>query len=392
MIVGFDGTILREPRTGIGYYTHFLVQHLMQMPDGPQSYLYDGLRMQPAQEAGAQEPAERARLGKATGSRLMEGLRRNSSIRSAWRLFKATGFRHAARRLDLFHATNYLTPAPIDLPVLPLIHDVSHIRHPEWHPVERVRWLEQRAEEFRQAPLIHTVSEFSAREIAQTLNIAAERIHVTYPGVNRIYRSERPSSQATLQEAQVKAGGFFLCVGALEPRKNLATVIAAFSRLEEPMQSRFPLLVAGPAGWGDLGLPASSERLRQRGVLRFLGYVAEEQMRTLYRECTAFLFPSSYEGFGMPVSEAMAVGSRPIIAEGGAPQEVAGDHGLALPAMDEAAWTQAMRMAAEEGWHRDQEMRMKLREASRRFCWADNARATKRIYDKLLAISAGERP
>src|SRR5690606_22912866 len=124
-------------------------------------------------------------------------------------------------------------------------------------------------------------------------------------------------------------GHFFLCVGTLEPRKNLTTVIAAYAKLSQSVQQRFPLLVAGPPGWGDLALPPDTERLERSGAVRFLGYVDEASMRGLYASCTAFLFPSSYEGFGMPVSEAMATGTRPIIASGGAPEEVAGPLGLA---------------------------------------------------------------
>lgn len=389
MIVGFDGTILREPRTGIGYYTYFLIQHLLADEEGVQARIYDGLRMKPAEMAVLQDQPEAISAGEGVGSRLAAQFRRSSTARMAWRAFKSAGFRRAARGLDLFHATNYLPPARLSIPVLPLIHDVSHIRHPEWHPIERVRWLDRRADEFRSAPLIHTVSHFSAAEIAATLSVPRENIHVTYPGVNPVYRDELPGDRAVLKEAASEPGRFFLCVGTLEPRKNLATAIAAFARLDKAMQERFPLLVVGPPGWGDLALPAASERLRRRGVLRFLGYVDEGRMRTLYRECAAFLFPSSYEGFGMPVSEAMALGARPIVASGGAPEEVASPHGLALPAMDDAAWASAMIQAVEEDWYGDRQLREKLRAASMKFTWAGNARDTMAIYEKLLLETTG---
>lgn len=380
MIVGFDGTILRGSKTGIGYYTHFLVQHLLRHHGGLGILAFDGLRMRPPVLEGAEGKAGRQDR-KADHAALADRLRRFEAARKMWRTLKAAGFRRAGRGLDLFHATNYLPPAPIDIPVLPLIHDVSHLRHPGWHPLERVRWLEARTEEFRRAPIVHTVSRFSAGEIAATLGIAPERIHVTYPGINPVYRDAGPDETGRLRSFAVEPGRFFLCVGALEPRKNLATVIAAYAGLSRAVQQRFPLLVAGPRGWGDLALPLDTERLERQGTLRFLGYVDEEGMRALYGSCTAFLFPSSYEGFGMPVSEAMATGTRPIVAEGGAPEEVADALGLACPAFDPAAWSRAMQQAIEEEWHLDTTLRGKLRKASARFDWTANAAATTRLYE-----------
>ena len=383
MIIGFDGTILREPRTGIGYYTYFLIRHLLLLEAGLEPRLYNGIRMRPAAfpdeaDGEAQQSAQTA------STSLANALRKSTLIRAVWRQFKAAGFRRAVRHVDLFHATNYLTPDRTDACVLPLIHDISHIRHPEWHPIERVKWLEARAQEWQQVPLINTVSEFSAREIAATFGIPRERIHVTYPGINPIYRRADASDPAVLARFGIRPGRYFLCVGTLEPRKNLATVIQAFSQLPRNSQACYPLIVVGPTGWGNLELPAATEMLVARGVLRFTGYLDEWSMRALYRDCTALLFPSRYEGFGMPVSEAMALGARPVIATGGAPEEVAGSCGVAVPARDADAWSRALFQAIDEGWHADTALRNRLTDASLRFDWLKNAQETKLAYDRLI--------
>lgn len=377
MIVGFDGTILQTPKTGIGYYTQLLIQHLMAESDVV-IRAYDGLCMKAPNLPAASD------LAPPSPSLLRIRLSRMGPARSAWRFFKAAGFRRASRGVDLFHATNFLPPTASSLPTLPLIHDVSHLRHPEWHPAERVRWLEARAKEFRKAPLINTVSRFSAREITATLGVPAEKIRVTYPGVNPFYLLLAYDDEELLRDADLRPGEFFLCVGTLEPRKNLATAICAYDGLPLSIKARFPLVIVGPTGWGDLKLPGSAENLKRQGILRFMGYIEERLMGVLYRQCAALLYPSSYEGFGMPVSEAMASGSRPVVARGGATEEVAGELGLAIDAFDPDAWRLAMMRAIDEGWYKDTERRRRLKEAGSRFSWSGNAWQTRQIYDELL--------
>lgn len=382
MIIAFDGTILNAPKTGIGYYTQFLIHHLAAEQPDLALTTFDGRRMRAYEPATSEVAAAHSRPPLL--SPLVSRLRQVNVVRKAWRTFKAASFSHAMRDADIFHATNYLPPAKTGVPTLPLIHDLSHIRHPQWHPAERRRWLESRADEFLAAPIINTVSHFSASEIETVLGIAPERIRVTYPGINPVYNTEPGDERSVLHSFKVKPGGFFLCAGTLEPRKNLMTAIHAFSKLPASFQERFPLLIAGPPGWGNLALPPATQQLESQGLLRFLGYIDEASMRGLYQECAAFLFPSSYEGFGMPVSEAMARGTRPVISGGSSPEEVAGDLGIVLPAFDVEAWQLVMERAIEENWHADSKLRTRLRERSRLFNWSANAKATRAIYDALL--------
>lgn len=381
MIVGFDGTIFITPKTGIGYYTHFLIRYLQLVQADLEIRLYDGLTMRPAESAwplkntGPTSPR----------SKVIERLRQVTLARATWRAFKAVRFSHAASKMDLFHATNYFTPARTDIPTLPLIHDLSHVRHPEWHPIERRRWMEVRTEAFSHAPLIQTVSHFSAGEIEKLLGVPRSRIHVTYPGINPFYYAPPQDERSTLAAMDLVPGQFFLCVGALEPRKNLATAVCAYEALPVSVQERVPLVIAGPPGWGDLALPKSVERLERQGRVRFLGYIDEACMRALYQECTAFLYPSSYEGFGMPVSEAMATGTRPVVASHTAPGEIAGDLGVDLPPFEVKTWRNAMLQAIEEGWWGDNQLRRRLRERAEMFSWEANARATLNLYGVLLA-------
>ncbi len=382
MIVGFDGTVLRGPRTGIGYYTQLLMTHLKGEHDCD-IRAYNGFVLRPyAATPGGSGPTGVT----ASGARRADAINRLKSLpgaRPAWNNLKKTGFVFASRQLHLFHATNYLAPADTRVPTLHLIHDVSHIRHPEWHPRARVHWLAKRSIEFARAPVLHTVSHFSAREIAETLGIPPERIHVTYPGINPAYRKPAVEAPAILRGLDLRPGQFFLCVGTLEPRKNISLAVEAYVRLPRTLQNAVPLLIVGPSGWGDLKLPPASNDLARRGRLRFMGYVDERTMAALYQECAALLFPSSYEGFGMPVSEAMAMGSRPVVAKDGAPEEVAGDLGLALSLGNAGPWAETMERALDEKWHGDASLRQALQERTQIFDWHANAKATHDLYRML---------
>lgn len=378
MQIGFDGTVLIAPRTGIGYYTHFLLQHLQADPS-LSLFSYNGLFMRPYVQGGPAAEKSSSLRSVAAGLKQFPGSRR------AYRLLKRANFSRAARNLDIFHATNYLPPSETTVPVLPLIHDVSHIRHPEWHPAERVRWLNSGARQFASAPIVNTVSEFSAREITATLGIDPSRIRVTFPGVNPLYRKPPPLNvEAFLRRLSIRPGHYFLCVGTLEPRKNLTTALTAYIALPSATREHFPLVIVGPGGWGDLGLPAESDRLITDGQVRFTGYLTEQDMHVLYHEATALLFPSSYEGFGMPVSEAMATGTRTIVASGGAPEEVAQGLGLALPAFDVWQWREGMLRAIDEKWHADQALRERLRSSSQLFDWEATASETLSLYRGIL--------
>lgn len=382
--VGFDGTCLRQPRTGVGTYTYNLIKHISDQEITVK--ILDGARSRTLAdyEDEYSDAASAMSAGKSTIVRLA---RKSQSLRRFNQRLRDIRHSIAVRDLDIYHATNFLPLRPVDKPMLPLIHDVSHLRHPQWHPKERVEFLTGRSREFLEAPLINTVSQFSALEITRTLGIQAERIRITSPGTNPRYFGEPTNPEKTLRELDLEPGRYFLCVGTLEPRKNLSTLVSAYVALNDRQTASAPLIIVGPAGWGDLNFPRQSEALIRNGKVRFPGFLREPVMHTLYAHAAAFLYPSLYEGFGMPVAEAMATGTRPVVASGGAPQEVAGDLGRCVPASEADAWRAAMEIALDEQWHLDSAMRSRLTSRAGEFCWDRNAEQTMAIYHELSAVA-----
>jgi glycosyltransferase involved in cell wall biosynthesis len=237
----------------------------------------------------------------------------------------------ARNRIELYHEPNFI-PLSYAVPVVTTIHDLSALRYPETHPADRVRWLERGLPDaLARSAQILVDSDFVRGEVIATFGVAAGRIHTAHLGVSPAFRPRTTDeTAATLRELDLAHGGYLLTVGTIEPRKNVAHVLAAYARLPAAVRERTPLVVAGARGWRAADLERELRDLAERGRIRFLGFVPGAALPDLYAGAAAFLFPSLYEGFGLPPLEAMASGV-PVVTSGRASlAEVVGDAGLTL--------------------------------------------------------------
>lgn len=191
-------------------------------------------------------------------------------------------------------------------------------------------------------------------------------------------------ARAGLQSLGLRHGEYFLAVGTLEPRKNLATVVSAFSRLAPNARRATPLVIAGMSGWGRDRVPASLAAMLDAGEARLLGYVGQEKLPALYSGARLFLYPSLYEGFGLPPLEAMACGVPVVASRAASLPEVVGDAGVLVEPRDEAAIANAMQRALEDAAWRNGLGQRGL-ERARAFTWRRCAEQTFDIYRKALS-------
>jgi len=384
MRVCLDLSVLRTRPTGVGYYGLFLGKALLENFPQAQKYLaFDGLRFSRLQ--GFINRYERQSALKTEISHsLWEATAPVPMLRGAWRRLKGFAFSRGASACDLVHSITYAPPVRGATAWLPVIHDLSHLRFPQFHPAERIRWLTAHDAALGEAVLINTVSEFSKNEIVSLLGIAPDRIRITYPGTDPAFALP-PSEEGAriLSRYGLKAGRFLLSVATINPRKNLGTIAAAFAQLPQTIRDETVLVFAGQSGWERVEFSKAATRLRERGEIGFIGYVPTDHLRALYHNTSLFLFPSHYEGFGIPVAEAHLAGAPVAIAKGAGAREAACGLALEIAVTDVDGWSQAMREAlGSEAW-RDENARAARTAAAKQFTWRRNAQLTFDIYAEI---------
>ena len=204
-----------------------------------------------------------------------------------------------------------------------MVHDPTPLTMPECHTDSNIRYFERFVEKvLPRLEAVITPSEAVKRELIESLGVPAAKITAIHHGVDPDFFEATPAQRQVLREEHDLPEDFVLFLGSMEPRKNLVRLAQAFDMLPTAVQARYPLVIAGAGGWKNDEIRTN---LRRNPHIHGIGYVRRELLPALYASCSLFAFPTLYEGFGMPLLEAMAAGAPTLTANVSAMPEVAGD-------------------------------------------------------------------
>ncbi len=258
------------------------------------------------------------------------------------------------------------------------VHDLAYLRLPDRLPTGRRRYFAALTRaSVRRASRVLAVSESTKRDIVELLGVPPEQIAVTPLAADRSFRPVTGEALEVFLGEQGIVRPFVLSVGTLEPRKNLPTLLRAFARIAAEMPH--DLVLAGPEGWMTDEIHETRRRLDLGDRLRFTGYVDAEALPAWYSAADLFVYPSLYEGFGLPPLEAMACGTPVITSDVSSLPEVVGDAGLTVPPTDEMALAEAMRRVLGDPAI-GADLRKRGLERAKRFSWEQTAALTMAAY------------
>ena len=349
--VGYDAAPLLDAPTGVGRYAGELARELEQ------------------------RDVEVVRFAVSWSAPRTAGIRRwrvpAVAARAAWRRWERPSIERLTGPVDLVHATNFVLPAVRRAPGVVTVHDLSFFRSDTWPGGHRLRDLVPWS--VRRAAAVIVPTRAIGDEVLARLGVAEHRVRVTPEGVAPVFFGASPLGEGALGRLGIP-GPFVVAVGTIEPRKNLTTLLDAW-RAASPALDGWRLVLAGPKGWGP-ELPETP------GVIP-IGWVGDETLPGLLAAAQIFVYPSLYEGFGLPPLEAMAAGTPAVVGRYSAAGEVLGDAAWLVDPLDAGGFADALRtLAGDDALRASYSVAGKAQAGG--YTWARTAAATISAYRSIL--------
>lgn len=289
----------------------------------------------------------------------------------------------AKRHLDLLHGPVNVVPLGGRTPSVVTIHDLAFLVYPEQYPAMQRRYLRiMTRASARKARRVIAVSSSTARDVTELLGVPPDRVVTVPNGVSEDFYPRAGTDELTrFRAANSLPEEFLLFVGTLQPRKNLVGLLRAYAQLDQ--SERIPLYVVGATGWMYRAIFEEVTRLGIDQDVRFPGYAASDTLPLWYSAATAFLYPSYYEGFGLPVLESMACGTPVVTSNTSALPEVAGEAGMRVNPDDPGEIANAIRTVLSDSSLRE-DMSRRGQAQARQFTWKRTARETAAVYRSVV--------
>jgi glycosyltransferase involved in cell wall biosynthesis len=313
--------------------------------------------------------------------------------RIAWeQLVQPFALRH--ERIDLLHALAFAGPLAISIPWVVTVYDLSFIRYPQsFNAANRTFLAWAVGNSVRRADRIIAISESTRRDLISIFGAHPDRVTVIYCGTDPAFAAAHSTAEVEAYRTRRHLPDrFILHVGTIEPRKNIARLIRAFGRAKRAARLPHKLVLIGARGWKYTDVDQAIEQEKLEDDVIFGDYVPQDELPLCYRAADLFVYPSLYEGFGMPPLDAMAGGTPVVTSNAASLPEVVGDAALQVLPDDEAALADAITRALTDPALREQMIVRGFIQAAR-FSWARAAQETAGVYHTVLkekAFSAEE--
>ncbi|MDM8519569.1 glycosyltransferase family 1 protein [Anaerolineales bacterium HSG6] len=388
--IGIDYTSALHQSAGIGRYTSEFVNALHEASSGIDSYSYR-LFSANINNSPQNKPVFPSNKGNVHFSLHGTRISRRWLERLWYRLRLPLYVETWTGRLDLFHAPDFVLP-----PVLPktrtivTIHDLSYIRLPDLTMPGMSNYLNKWVpHSVKTADHVIVVSETTRQDLIELYQTPSEKITTLYHGVSPDFKpiEDKNSHDSVRNTYNINNNPFILSVGTIQPRKNYRRLIQAFAQtlthLPKPLAEQLLLVIGGGKGWQYEPIYNEVSQLGLESQVRFIGFVADEDLPVLYSAATLFAYPALYEGFGLPALEAMACGTPVLAASKSALPEVVGEAGRLVDPYNVPNMAQAMVELLTDESQRQQLRQTGIKQAAK-FSWAKMATNLVALYDRLL--------
>lgn len=384
LIIRLDS--LRLPLSGIGYYTFYLLRELLKHPEINRivGFSINGVRTKQDLVSLIQHHESAAPIHTPNVSTFIQ------KIPGMYSLLKKLIDVKEAYSLKPYRDFLYHEPSFLSLkhkgPAIVTIHDLSHIRHPETHPQTRVKFLNKHLiNTLQRTHHIIADSTFTRDELLD-LGLVRDptQVSVVHLGVEPLFHSRSSDSLSTpLSNFKLRSNAYILASSTLEPRKNLPRLIQAYNNLPNALKKEYPLVLSGAEGWHHKPLLNEISKIVAPGKVILTGYLSRENLAILMSGAAAFAYPSLYEGFGLPVVEAMASNTPVLTSNNSSMKEIAGDCALLVDPLDIDDMSEKLAYLLKET-EKTNTLKQKGIEHAKKFSWSHCADSTIKIYKRVF--------
>ena len=370
--IAVDARALLEPPCGIKRYLKCLLESLLRIDSAAEYLLYTNAPLNKVPGNATKRMSVKVLKGS------LQTLRRP--------LWEAVKLRRALRRekLDLFFSPFGTVPPGIAIPSVVTIHDLAFLKFPTIQPWHYRLYWNRTLRRISRADTLIAVSHSTKKDAVELLDVLPEDVTVIWEAPDSQFSS--PSSAEEIKDFRTRyglKGDYVLSVGRREPRKNLVTLATAMRQLNTYLEPTIPLVLAGCKGWGNL------QDFRSFGSwVRVLDNVKDSELKHLYSAATVFAFPSIYEGFGLPVLEAMSCGTPVIASNVSSLPELTADAAILLDPHEVSSWEQWIQKLVTNEKLR-QQLSAKGLDRAKTFSWDTTARQTLQVFLNTVESSVG---